>query len=299
MDENQAKEELGRLLSDGKLDVIADPENDGLVLIEVPKHLPRVSGFAVRELNGKLYYTALSYRAPKTYFEYINDANAPPFPTPSSAATFIRQTAIECPIHNLVVLWRKVGIVHESITSLTHTAQSRSFSIRWSAHLQDGVDSCDVYVRGFNEGIKWPNVAVSGQLRDFEHLRSVEKECDDPGSAAQFRNSRERSREPSLTEQEGYGVFARSISEVLMVAVHAGLVRKVAPSLISESVCEGLVAALKQSGGDWKAFVRNWNTEKLGLLVQDIQAAIVSDRLHIARFVKASELFVLALQNWL
>src|SRR3954454_13920827 len=86
----------------------------------------------------------------------------------------IAEFAIRRPIHDLVRLWHFASLVHESITSLTHEHHGNAFKITWSFQKANGVASSDTFTRGFNEGIKYPNVGLNG-LRDFEHIRVVDK----------------------------------------------------------------------------------------------------------------------------
>lgn len=297
-EEIQISKELGQLIAEGKVKIFADPEHEGLILIEVPDHLPLERGLAVREINGKLYYTALAYEAPKNYFEYINDPSLPAFPDTAAAHAFIKETAVHLQLHDLVQLWKNVSVVHESITSLTHIENAKSFSIKWSKRLQNGVDTSDIFIREFNKGIKYPNVATSG-LRDFAHLRSVDKHAKNPKAAAEARAIGERHGIPPLTEQDGYGIFTRSICEVLMVAVHGALLRKATQQVIATAIKAGLVDILRDNSCDWRRFSDKWNSENVDRMVDDLEAAMVSDQLRIARFVRAAELFVLALEGWL
>ena len=122
------------------------------------------------------------------------------------------------PTRDLVAFWREYGAVHTSLTSLTHGHTGKAFSVVWSRILSDGVESHDNFARDFNQGIKYPNIRMSG-LADFDHLRAVEKPAEFPAETNELRMIDGH----PLSHREGCAAFSRSISEVLIVAMHAAL----------------------------------------------------------------------------
>jgi len=185
----------------------------------------------------------------------------------------LREKGILKPVNHLLLLWSN-SYVHTSLTALTHEKLGKAFSVEWNSTLKMGMVHFDVYARNFNEGIKYPNIRMSG-LADFEHVEHVDQ------------------------DKIGYALFARSIAEVLIVAVHAGINWGCERTLIGKAIMLGLVEILQDQGGNWTKFYELWNRELLDSIVEDIEAAIASDALLLQRFVRAGELFVLARENWL
>jgi hypothetical protein len=185
----------------------------------------------------------------------------------------LREKGILKPISDLLVLWSN-SCVHTSLTALTHEEHGEAFRIQWNSALEKGVVHFDIYARNFNEGIKYSNIRMSG-LADFEHLEQVTQ------------------------DKIGYALFARSIAEALIVAVHAGINWGCSRALIGKAIMLGLVDTLDGAHGNWKRFYELWERESLDSIVQDVEAALVSDTLLLQRFVRSSELFVLAKENWL
>jgi hypothetical protein len=54
-----------------------------------------------------------------------------------------------------------LGIVHTSLTGLTHAHTGQAFAIVWAEDFSQGVEYHDNYARGFNQGIKYPNIRMS------------------------------------------------------------------------------------------------------------------------------------------
>lgn len=212
----------------------------------------------------------------------------------------IRERCILVPVGVLVKLWEN-SVVHTSLTSLTHETHGDAFRIEWNPALNKGVTHFDVYVRNFNEGIKYPNIRMSG-LADFEHLRFVQgphkklsedtlRICTSTGFSPLL--------DEILDEISGYAIFTRSIAEALIVAVHSAFIRKCRRAIIGQVIVSALSEVLKENKGDWKRFEETWGEERLDAIVDDVEAAIASDTLRLQRFVRAAEIFVLALENWL
>jgi len=243
----EGMEELGRLIAEGRVKIMKDPDHEGLLLIEVPENTEPIAGLHVREISGKLYYTCETYTAPESYFVYINDVSLPEFVDSKSAEQFIREKAIILQLHDLIIIWKKISHVHESITSLTHTENQEAFKIRWNTNLQQGVSSFDVYARGFNNGIQYPNVRMSGPA-DFQHMRATKKTPEDPELAAEAPTYSK----PPLEENEAYGVFARCIAEILMVAVHAAIIRKASRDIIGPTIRNALAELLIMNDSSWR-----------------------------------------------
>lgn len=204
----------------------------------------------------------------------------------------ILERAILGPVGDLVKIWMHLSAVHTSLTSLTHETHGDAFRIEWNPDLNKGVTHFDVYARNFNEGIKYPNIRMSG-LADFEHMRFVQrshKKLPEDVPRILLDNV--------LDEVTGYAMFTRSIAEALIVAIHAAIVHECRRSVIGQIIKFALSEVLKENKGDWKRFEEIWDEERLDAIVDDVEAAIASDTLRLQRFVRAAEIFVLALENW-
>lgn len=226
------------------------------------------------------------------YFAYLNDASMPPFIGNKHAEQFIYQYAIKQPIGDLIHLWKNLNWVHASITSLTHKDQA-SFKIEWSEVLSHGVKFFDVYARNFNQGMLYPNVGMSG-LRDFAHIMVVRK-GEETQEAKDFRSSLPDTH--ILSELEGYGVFARSLAECLILAVHAAILKGAEDNLIAGTIKNALVDLLRENQARYDFLEEHWEKDNFRRIVEDIHSAITTDRLQLQGFVRIAECFLLALEN--
>ena len=209
----------------------------------------------------------------------------------------LRETAIYRPVHELIVFWKKLGIVHTSLTALTHAYRGEAFSIVWADDFSQGVESHDNYARNFNQGIKYPNIRLSG-LADFEHIRAVQKPAEEPNENKKFIEICECTGDGPLSHKEGNGVFARSIAEVLIVAMHVANSWGLKRNEVEPVTLETLVSLIRENKGNAIEFERVWRAEKLGAVYEDVVAAIKSDELELRRFVRCGEIFLLCLEMW-
>jgi len=207
-----------------------------------------------------------------------------------------REKALRKPIHDLIVFWKKAGLVHTSLTALTHVDEA--FKVVWSKDLTQGVLDHDTYVRDFNEGIKYPNIRHSG-LADFEHLRAVAKPTDEPEKALEAAEIGLKHGISALSQREGNAAFARSIAEVLIVAMVAALKWGLERKDVEPVTLATLVALLDENDGNGLAYRQAWQKSQLGGVFEDVQAAVASDILELSRLVRAGEVFLLCLEGWM
>lgn len=152
--------------------------------------------------------------------------------------------------------------------------QTERFNVYWNSDITKGVVLFSNYIRNFNEGIKYPNLRKSG-LGDFEHIIAAKRDA------------------------IGFGLFARSIVESVIVAAQAGLMRKISTEVISHAIKVGLWEVVAEQGGEMTGFRRRWDQENLDEFVYDIQNANTTDILRLNNLVRIAELFVLAMEGWL
>jgi tetratricopeptide (TPR) repeat protein len=275
--------------------------------------LPEKGKDVFRDLENNPFGHALKWNKYEaetpSYFAYLNDEKMPPFINERHAKDFIYNYAIYGPIHNLILFWKEENLVHTSITSLTHEEDGNSFKIEWCKDISQGISQFDVHVRNFNQGISYPNIAISG-LRDFSHVKPVnkftkqcyspQKETVVPGSVGQsVREYFQTNNMTMLTEREGYAIFARSIAECIILAVHSGIIKNAEDSVISQTIKTALVDLLRENECNSNYFITKWENEKLYRIISDVKSAIVSDTLNILRFVRIAELFILTLEKYI
>jgi hypothetical protein len=232
-----------------------------------------------------------------SYHDYIN--NFAPLDKKIKPHEFIKYTAIIVSVGDLAEWWLNAGMVHTSLTALSHNTDN--LFVKWSDRsLQEGVISFTTHARNFNEGILYPNVGLSG-LRDFEHVQSVIPHQDVPHSLlwlATDRPQRPQHPDGELSIYQGLAEFTKSIAECIILAAHAGITRKISNALIAPSVHEGLCFVLKECGRNPKSFSVAWENLRGNQILNDIQQAIDSNKLLFRRFVGLAEQFVLCLEGW-
>ena len=167
----------------------------------------------------------------------------------------------------------------------------------WSEDFALGVEYHDNFARNFNDGIKYPNIRMSG-LADFAHLRAVDKPVKFPEHARKFIEVERSFGSAPLTHREGNAAFVRSISEVLIVAMHASLTWGLRQEDVQQVTCPTLASLIRENEGDDRAFTVAWQDEELDNILNDVKAAVASDVLELRRFVRCGELFLLALERW-
>jgi Tfp pilus assembly protein PilF/ribosomal protein L37AE/L43A len=220
------------------------------------------------------------------YFTYLNDVNMPPFINLKHAKHFIYRYSIYKPVSDLISFWKR-GQVHSSITALTHEENTGKFNIIWNKDINQGISEFDVHIRNFNQGILFPNVAMSG-LRDLGHVKFVENYFEtSAATTVQDANV--------LSEEKGYAIFARSIAECVILAVHSAIIKNADDQIIARTIKKALVDLLKEEGYETTEFESKWGQEHLATIVNDVKSAIVTDQLITQRFIRVAELFVLAL----
>lgn len=204
-----------------------------------------------------------------------------------TAAKEYCRISIQVPIHDLTVIWKRAGMVHSAITSLSH-GDEEPISIRWGPQASDGVVDHHSFARNFNKRIRYPNVRLSG-LADFEHMVVVDKAVED-----RQRDFILAPGEP-LSLREGYGVFCRSIAEVLIVATHGAVLRGARMRSIIAPIILEVLASLIESAGHTAVTLRTrWAEEGLFEMVREVDEAMRSDTLRLAHFVRTAELYILA-----
>lgn len=228
------------------------------------------------------------------HFAYLNDEKMPAFINERHIRDFVGDLSLRRPIEALMKMWREVGLVHGSLTSLSH-ARDNPIQIEWGPRATDGVIDHHSFARSFNDGIQYPNISMAG-LRDFAHVEQVAKpDVEDPE-----RTLKSLLTVPGdlLTLRQGYGVLCRSIAEVLIVAIHGAILKGVRfRELIGPIIIESLSSLLEPPRYFPEDLLEAWEGEKLHRMVRDVDDAIASDTLRLSRLVRAAELFVLALEG--
>jgi FOG: TPR repeat len=239
------------------------------------------------------YSTALCYTAPMDYFAYINDPAT--IKANEDLIEFLRYHAIIVPLGDLTNLWMNCGLVHTSLTALSHDADK--LFVRWSKNLRGGVVEFATHAREFTQGILYPNVARTG-LRDFEHIKNVAASVDVSHSLGWAKLSGEFNK-PPLSINEGFEEFTKSIAEGIILAVHASIVHKVPRQLIAPTIREAMCTILGEYDCDYQKFDTAWGWLNGDDIVKDIEDAINADILAMRSFVGLAERFVLTLEGWI
>jgi len=226
-------------------------------------------------------------RTKPRYFQYINDVEMPSFINERHAREFIGQTSLQRPISDLTQLWNMAGLVHGSLTSLSH-ATEEPIAVTWGPQASDGVVDHHSFARSFNQRILYPNLAVSG-LRDLDHVCTVDKPVQDPSLLKQG---------GALSLREGYGVYCRSIAEVLIVATHGALLKGSRHrSIIAATMLEAMAGLVESAGHAPEMLRTSWANERLSDMLADVEEAMDSGTLRLSRFVRTAELYILALEG--
>ncbi len=236
----------------------------------------------------------VTYVAPWEFIIFIND---PGIATLSGdPLKFLSDKAVEVPIGDLTELWLNAGIIHNSITSLSHSGKEEDhIYIRWSKKLKAGVQEYSSNARNFNERIKYPNVRWTG-IWDFEHIRKVLPSIDLPHS----RNwDNKKNGCEILNAIEGIGFFAKSIAETIILAIHTALINRINRWEIAPTILKTLCKILKYYGSNSEKFVRSWDLLQGDNSIEDVELALSTNVLHTHRFVGLSERYVFSLEGWL